>query len=157
MTMPNDDVRVDVIPSPAPTETTEQAAGGSRAQIRDMKEQVVEQAKTSLMKARDSAVSSLSDGRIRAAETIGSVASAVRHTGERLRAENRTSVADLTDALADKAERFSSYMRDRDFRGVREDLESFARRRPAVAIGVALAIGILGARFMKSGGGHGGS
>ncbi|MGG7379002.1 hypothetical protein ACQ7B2_09635, partial [Escherichia coli] len=33
---------------------------------------------------------------------------------------------------------------------VREDLERFARQQPNVAIGVALAIGILGARFIKS-------
>ena len=126
------------------------SGGGARAQMRDMKEKVVEEAKSSVRQARDSATSSLNQSRNRAADSIGSIASAVRSTGERLRSENQTGVADLTDSLADQVERLSSYLRSRDLRGARDDLERFARQQPAVAIGVALAIGMLGARFIKS-------
>jgi hypothetical protein len=59
-------------------------------------------------------------------------------------------VADLTDSLAEQVERLSSYLRERDLRAVRDDVEDFARRQPAVAIGVALGLGMLGARFFKS-------
>src|SRR6476660_1947317 len=88
---------------------------------------------------------SLTDSRNKAADSMGSIAGAVRSTGDRLRAENQASVANLTDSLADQVERLSSYLRSRDLSGGREDLESFARRQPAVAIGVALAVGVLGA------------
>jgi ElaB/YqjD/DUF883 family membrane-anchored ribosome-binding protein len=131
--------------------------GGPRAQMRDVKQQVVEQAKTSFRQARDSAASSLTDSRNKAADSMGSIAGAVRSTGERLRSENQASVANLTDSLADQVERLSSYLRSRDLGGVREDLEDFARRQPAVAIGVALAMGVLGARFIKSSQRSGGS
>ena len=53
-------------------------------------------------------------------------------------------------SLAEQAERLSSYVRDRDFRGFQTDLQDLARRRPAVAIGAALAVGMLAARFFKS-------
>jgi ElaB/YqjD/DUF883 family membrane-anchored ribosome-binding protein len=129
---------------------TERSSGSARVQIRDVKDQVVDQAKTSFRQARDSATSSLNDSRHQAADRIGGIASAVRSTSEHLRSENQAGVADLTDSLAEQVERLSSYLRDRDLRAFRDDVENFARRQPAVAIGVALGLGMLGARFFKS-------
>jgi hypothetical protein len=158
MTMPKNDVQAAPSTGSPPMETGQQPnTGGPRAQMRDVKEQVVEQAKTSFRQARDSAASSLTDSRNKAADSMGSIAGAVRSTGDRLRSENQASVANLTDSLADQVERLSSYLRSRDLGGVREDLEAFARRQPAVAIGVALAVGVLGARFIKSSQRSGGS
>ena len=129
---------------------TEGSTGGARAQIREVKDQVVDQAKTSFRQARDSATSSLNDSRHRAADRIGGIASAVRSTSEHLRSENQAGVANLTDSLAEQVERLSSYLRDRDLRAFRDDVDNFARRQPAVAVGIALALGMLGARFLKS-------
>jgi hypothetical protein len=129
---------------------TERSSGNARVQIRDVKDQVVNQAKTSFRQARDSATSSLNDSRHQAADRIGGIASAVRSTSEHLRSENQAGVADLTDSLAEQVERLSSYLRDRDLRAFRDDVESFARRKPAVAVGIALGLGMLGARFFKS-------
>jgi ElaB/YqjD/DUF883 family membrane-anchored ribosome-binding protein len=151
MTMPKDDMSTSSGGVPPVGEIDQQSTGGGpRAQIREVKEKVVEEAKSSMRQARDSATSSLNQSRNRAADSIGSIATAVRSTGDRLRSDNQTGVADLTDSLADQAERLSSYLRSRDLRGARDDLERFARQQPAVAIGVALAIGMLGARFIKS-------
>jgi hypothetical protein len=136
--------------SPGAELDTENRSGSARAHIREVKDQVVDQAKTSLRQARDSATSSINDSRHQAADKIGGLARAVRSTGDHLRSENQRGVADLTDSLADQAERLSSYLRDRDLRAVRDDVETFARRQPAVAVGVALALGLLGARFFKS-------
>jgi len=136
--------------SPGAELDTERSSGSARVQIRDVKDQVVDQAKTSFRQARDSATSSLNDSRHQAADRIGGIASAVRSTSEHLRSENQAGVADLTDSLAEQVERLSSYLRDRDLRAFREDVGNFARRQPAVAVGVALALGMLGARFLKS-------
>jgi ElaB/YqjD/DUF883 family membrane-anchored ribosome-binding protein len=129
---------------------TERSSGSARAQIREVKDQVVDQAKTSFRQARDSASSSFNDSRHQAADKIGGIASAVRSTSQHLRSENQAGAANLTDSLADQVERLSSYLRDRDLRAFRDDVENFARRQPAVAIGVALGLGMLGARFFKS-------
>ena len=59
---------------------TERSSSSARTQIREVKEQVVDQAKTSFRQARDSAASSLNDSRHQAAERIGGIASAVRST-----------------------------------------------------------------------------
>ena len=158
MTMPRDDAPSSSGPGATVGEIDRQSnVEAPRTQMRDMKEKVsdvkervVEEARSSIRQARDSASSSLTQSRTRAADSIDSIAGAVRSTGERLRSENQTSVADLTDSLADQVERLSSYLRTRDFRGVREDVERFARQQPSVAIGVALALGMLGARFIKS-------
>jgi ElaB/YqjD/DUF883 family membrane-anchored ribosome-binding protein len=136
--------------SPGAELDTERSSGSARTQIRDVKDQVVDQAKTSFRQARDSATSSLNDSRHQAADRIGGIAGAVRSTSEHLRSENQARVADLTDSLAEQVERLSSYLRDRDLRAFRDDAEKFARRQPAVAIGVALGLGMLGARFFKS-------
>ena len=136
--------------SPGAEFDTETPRGGAREQIQEVKNQVVDQAKTSLRQARDSASSSLNDSRHQAADRIGGIASAVRSTSDHLRSENQPGVANLTDSLADQVERLSTYLRDRDLRAFRDDVESFARRQPAVAVGVALALGMLGARFFKS-------
>lgn len=145
--------------SPGAELDTEHSSGSARAQIREVKDQVVDQAKTSFRQARDSATSSLNDSRHQAADRIGGIASAVRSTSQHLRSENRAGVANLTDSLAEQIERFSEYLRDRDLRAFRDDIGNFARRQPAVAVGVALGLGMLGARFFKSsqpaGGGHG--
>jgi hypothetical protein len=136
--------------SPGAELDTQTSSGGARAQIREVKDQVVDQAKTSYRQARDSAASSLNDSRHQAADRIGGIAGAFRNTSEHLRSENQAGVANLTDSLAEQAERFASYLRDRDLRAFRDDVENLARRQPAVAVGIALALGMLGARFLKS-------
>jgi hypothetical protein len=123
---------------------------GARAQIREAKDQVVNTAKNSFRQAQDSATSSLSDSRKQAADRIGTIAGAVRGTSGHLRSENQPGLANLADSLADQVERLSSYLRDRNFRAFIGDAENVARRQPGVAMGVALALGMLAARFLKS-------
>lgn len=149
MTTPRDTATVSADPAAAETGTGS-GHGGTREQIRQVKDQVVDQTKTSLRQARESATSSLNDSRSQAADRIGGIADAVRSTSRQLREGHQESVANLTDSLADQVDRLSAYLRDRDLTDVREDLEQFARRQPAVAVGVALALGMLGARFIKS-------
>jgi hypothetical protein len=136
--------------SPGAELETVTSSSGARTQIREVKDQVVNEAKTSYRQARDSAASSFNDSRQQAADRIGGIASAVRSTSEHLRSENQGGMANLTDSLAEQVERLSSYLRDRDLRAFRDDVENFARRQPAVAVGVALGLGMLGARFFKS-------
>lgn len=166
MTMPNQTTASSPIESIGTESADESRTGGARAQIREVKDQVVDQAKSSFRQARDRATSSLSESRHEAADRIGGIAGAFRSTSDHLRAENQAGVAKLTDSLAEQVERLSSYLRDRDLRSVRNDIESLARRQPAIALGAALAVGLLGARFLKSsersgahgaGGYHGGA
>jgi hypothetical protein len=44
------------------------------------------------------------------------------------------------------------YLREADLRTIGQDVERLARERPAVVFGAAFAVGLLAARFLKSGG-----
>jgi hypothetical protein len=135
-----------------PTPATGSDAGGSgaRGQIRQVKQQVVDQAKNTLRDARDRATSSLGDSRRQAAEQIGGIASAFHSAGDHLRGENKERIAGLADSVADQVEQVAGYLRDADFQRMARDVEGLARRQPALVFGAAFALGILGARFLKS-------
>jgi hypothetical protein len=124
--------------------------GGPRTQLRQVKDQVVDQARGSFRQARSRATSGITESRLQAADQIGGMATAFRRTSEHLRREDQRQAADVTEALAEQVERASSYLRERDLGAMRQDLEGLARRQPAVMLGVGFALGLLGARFFKS-------
>lgn len=128
-----------------------QATGSSaREQIREVKDQVVGQAKHTLQQARDRASSSLGEGKGQLAEQVGSVAEALRRTTEHLRSEDQQRIAGLTETMARQVDHVANYLRNKDARAMRQDLENLARRQPAIMLGGALVLGLIGARFLKS-------
>jgi uncharacterized protein YjbJ (UPF0337 family) len=127
-----------------------ETTGGARGQIREVKEKVVDQAKTTFRDARDKATSSLSDSRRQAADQIGGIATAFHSAGDHLRGENQERIAGLADSLAGQVDQVAGYLRDADLQRIGRDVENLARRQPALVFGAALALGILGARFLKS-------
>jgi hypothetical protein len=144
MTMPDTEAR-------GPADTTGQQSGGSaREQIRGMKDQVVDQAKNTFQQARERATSSLGESKNQFADQFGTMADALRRTTEHLRSEDQQRIAGLTDTVARQVEQVADYLRNKDARAMRQDLENLARRQPALMIGGALVLGLIGARFLKS-------
>jgi hypothetical protein len=123
---------------------------GTREQMRQVRDQVVDQAKSTLREARDRAGSSIDDGRRQAADQIGNIAGAFHRTGEQLRNENQDRIAGLADSFAGQVDQVAKYLREADLRTVGRDVERLARERPAVVFGAAFAVGLLVARFLKS-------
>ncbi len=145
MTMPNTEARS------SRSETAGQQGGGSaREQIREVKDQVVGQAKTSLQQARDRASSSLGESKGQFADQFGTIADALRRTTEHLRSEDQHRIAGLTETVARQVDQVADYLRNKDARAMRADLENLARRQPAIVVGGALMLGLIGARFLKS-------
>lgn len=91
------------------------------------------------------------------ARGLSSVADGIRQLGDNIRNSDakQTPIAGLTarygDSLAEQVEQFSDYLEKKDLRDLVKDVEVFARRNPAVFIGGAFALGIVAARFLKSG------
>jgi hypothetical protein len=110
----------------------------------------VDQAKTTFRQARDQASSSLADSRRQAADQVGGIASALHSAGQHLRGEQQERIAGLADSFADQVDQVASYLRDADLQRLARDVEGLARRQPAIVFGAAFAIGLLGARFLKS-------
>jgi hypothetical protein len=101
-------------------------------------------------RVREGANTQLSTQKNRATDGIGSVAQAVRQTTQHLREQQHDTIARYVDQAADQLERVSERLRQKDVGELLQDAQQFARRRPAVFIGSAFAIGLLGARFLKS-------
>jgi hypothetical protein len=152
MTMPN-------------TETRGSRAGGSgqeslppqeregfsaREQIRDVKDRVVDQAKNTFQQARERAGSSLGESKGQLADQFGGIAQALRRTTEHLRSEDQQRMAGLTETVARQVDQVANYLRNKDARAMKQDLENLARRQPALMLGGALVLGLIGARFLKS-------
>ena len=102
-------------------------------------------------KVKQQASTRVNEQKERAAEGLGSIASAIRQAGEHMRAENQT-LATYADKAVDQIQHFADRMRDKDPEEMMRDLEQFARRNPSAFVGGAFLLGLGLARFLKSSG-----
>jgi hypothetical protein len=130
--------------------TMANTGGSARDQIREVKDQVVDQAKNTLQQARERAGSSLGESKNQVAEQFGTIAEALRRTTEHLRSEDQQRIAGFTETVARQVDQVANYLRSKDARAMKQDLENLARRQPALMLGGALVLGLIGARFLKS-------
>ena len=88
------------------------------------------------------------------AQSLTGVADTVRQFTETLRTNQDTpiaqTVAQYGDTVTNQVERIADYLDRADLQKLTRDVESFARRNPAIFIGSAFALGIVAARFIKS-------
>ena len=102
-------------------------------------------------KAGEKITSRLDEQRYKAAEGIGSIAQALRQTGDQLRGQDDSAaVPQYVSSAADQVERFSQYVRSTNVRQMVNGVEQFARRQPGLFLGGALVLGLISARFLKS-------
>jgi hypothetical protein len=101
-------------------------------------------------RVREGATSQLSAQKDRATDGIGSVAQAVRQSTQHLRDNQHETIAQYVEQSANQLEQFSSRLKEKDVSELLRDAQDLAKKRPAVFIGSAFAIGLIGARFLKS-------
>ena len=99
---------------------------------------------------RDATYQKLTDQKTRASDTLGSVAGAVRGMKEPLRESGQGSVADYVGKAAEGIDRWADRLRGRDIDDTVRAVHDFARREPALFLGIAFGAGALLARFLKS-------
>jgi len=99
---------------------------------------------------KDSATAQLTTQKDRGTDALGRVAEAVRSSTQKLRDERHDTIAGYVDKAADQIENWSRRLRDKDVNELVSDVQRLARRQPAVFIGSAFALGLVGARFLKS-------
>lgn len=100
--------------------------------------------------AQTRAQTRLEKGKLDAALTLTSVAATLLQSGTQLRDEQQEMAGEYIERAARQIERAAHYVQNADLREVVDQVEDFARRRPAVFIGSAFAAGLLAARFLKS-------
>jgi hypothetical protein len=85
-----------------------------------------------------------------AALTLSSVASTLLSSSSQLKDEQQNLAGEYVGKAAEQIDRLATYIQNADPSEVADNIERFARRRPAVFIGAAFALGVIGARFLKS-------
>jgi len=101
-------------------------------------------------RVKESAAAQLSTQKNRGTDALGQVANAVRSSTQKLREERHDTIAGYVDKAADQIDNWSRRLRDKDIDELMSDVQRLARRQPAVFIGSAFALGLVGARFFKS-------
>jgi hypothetical protein len=146
--------------SRATTTTQDQSQTGGQSGVQSTMQggSVVEQTKQKAQelssqvqqKATQRVESGLTKGKIQAAETLNTVAQSLIVSGQQLRERNQEGVSRFVDQAADRVQRVSNYLQNTNVSEIVDSTEQFARRRPALFLGGAFVLGLLGARFLKS-------
>lgn len=102
-------------------------------------------------KATRSAERQFAGGKERAAQVLGQLAEALRHSGQTLSSSTDTpKVNDYLGRAASQIEGLSGYIQKKSMTDVVGDVERYARREPALFTGGAFLLGLLGGRFLRS-------
>ncbi len=122
---------------------------GLTSGARDLSAEAKQVAGDLVGEARKVADSRLDAGKDFAAERLGSVAQALRHTSAQLRSEE-SGITEYVEKAASSVDSVSRYLQTRTLGQLIGDVESYARREPAIFLGGAFFVGLLGGRFLKA-------
>ena len=89
------------------------------------------------------------DGKTRVARSLGTVAIALKDSGRQMEGE-AAPVGTVVERVADQLDRAANYLERSNVDEIVSGVERFARRNPALFLGAAFAVGVLGARFLKA-------
>ena len=127
-------------------EVTQQA----KQQGQQLAQQARQQANDLASRGGEQVKSQLANQKHDASQRLTPVTVALRETAQQLRKQGQAPVARYADKTSDQVERFSGYLRETEVDEMVDQARGFARSRPAVFLGSAVALGFLGARFLKS-------
>jgi hypothetical protein len=116
--------------------------------------EVIDQAKEKagqvVGQVQDQAKTQVSTQKDRLAEGLSSVSQALQQTGQQLQDQDVGPVGQYVNGAADQVDKIANYLKERDVDDILYEVESLARRQPAIFLGGALVLGLLGARFLRS-------
>jgi hypothetical protein len=101
-------------------------------------------------RVKEKATAQLTTQKDRGTDALGRVAQAVRSSTQQLRDQQHGTIAGYVDQAADQIENWSRRLKEKDIDELVSDVQRLARRQPLVFIGSAFALGLVGARFLKS-------
>lgn len=106
-------------------------------------------------RAADTAKEQIGRQKNQAVGRLGHVSGALRSTSDHLRQEDEASIAKYVDDAAAQVDRLVGYLDERSAEDLLHDTRQLARRDPALFLGGAAVLGLLGARFLRSSDRHG--
>lgn len=134
--------------------TSSGAAGSTKEQAKQKAEEaaaeVKHQAKNLAGQAKQQATTQLAGQKERATDQLGSITTALHETSDNLRKQDQDTIAGYVEEAAGQIDRLSHYLRDHTVTELLTEAERYARREPALFMGGAMLLGLVGARFLKS-------
>jgi hypothetical protein len=131
-------------------------AQGVADQAKDTAGQVVDQAKDTAGQvadqAKEQATSQLESQKERTVGALVTVAQAIRQTSQHLHEQDQGAFGGYVDQAAERIETLTDYLKTRDVPALLADTQDLARRQPGLFLTGAVALGFIGARFLKSSG-----
>ena len=144
------------IPSRRPVQTGRRSQGDqptteqARQQTGQLARQARQQAGQLASRGSEQVKSQLANQKHQAAQRMSPLQTALRETAHQLRSQGQDPIAQYADRATDQVERFSGYLRETDVDEIIDEVRSLARRRPALFLSGAAALGFLATRFLKS-------
>lgn len=123
-----------------------QPSGGAIEQAKEKAHQLAGDVR---QQATERLGSGLDRGKARAADTLGGVAQTLLQSSHQLR-EQQPQLGEYAERAAHEMQRFSDYLQRADVEEIVDRVEQVARRQPALFLGGMFALGVLGARFLRS-------
>jgi hypothetical protein len=138
-----------------PTYGSTADTGGSatdqvKDQVRDKAQLAQDKTRGALGQARGRLRDQVDQRSTQAGDQVQAAAQDVRKVAEQLRGQGKETPARVAEQVADRAESFSSYLRDADGERLLGDVEAFARRQPWLVAAGGLALGFAASRFLKA-------
>ena len=124
----------------------QQAAGAPLDQAREKAQRLVS---TAQERAVETVQARFDAGKTRAADSLSSVAQSLRSTTQNFQT-SQDGIGRYINEAADRVDNLAHYLQDREMNEIVDQVEDFARRQPIAFLGGAFALGVLGARFLKS-------
>lgn len=132
-------------------QTAQQAVQGAQQQAQEALSQAQEAAGHVYEQVKDQVGARLSSEKDRALDGISILAQSLRQTSRELDNHGQPVLGGYVETAAEQAERLAAYLKERDLGALAQDVGSFARNRPALFLGGAFVLGMMSARFFKSG------
>lgn len=113
-------------------------------------DQVKQTASAATDQVKQSAMSEATSRKDQAAQSLTTVSQAVNQAARKLRQNNQPSIAQAAESAASNINQFANYLRSRNVNEIIGEVEDFASSQPALFLGGAFLLGVVGARFLKS-------
>jgi hypothetical protein len=126
-----------------PLEQAKEAVGQAGEQLAEKAQELGGQAQRRMREQVDSRSTAVGD-------QMSATASAARDASRQLREQGQDLPAQIIEQLADRTERLGGYLRGASPERLLHDVEDMGRRQPWAVIAGGIALGFLGARFLKA-------
>lgn len=139
------------VKKPAAAKSASTGASTDSSSTEKAKGAVKEQALGLKDKALSSARSAANDGKAKAIEKVGGVSKAIEASAARLDEDVGKTYGDLARSAARSIDNFAASIDGKELDELLDDAKGFIRKSPAIAIGMAAALGFAASRVVKSG------